>query len=110
LTNLDILLSALITNCEVIAAIQNTPQNILIVLTSENFWRSLNVLNDYEIRLRFLEERELSLDIHLSLTIQEVLFEVTFRINDYSSSIFSELLEYFPYATVFIQEIKGELW
>jgi hypothetical protein len=94
------------SNCEIIIAIQNTPQNILIVLTSENFWRSLNILNKHDIRLRFLEERELSLDIHLSITLQEVLFQVTFRIVDYSSHIFSGLMEYFPYASIFTQEIK----
>lgn len=78
------------------------------MVNSENFWRSLKVLNAHDIRLRFLEKRDLSLDIHLTLAIQQVFFEITFRVVDYSSLDFSELMKYFPHASVFIQEIRGE--
>ncbi len=108
MTSLDTLISILETNCEFIAAIQNTPQNILFVVTSENFWQSLHVLNKYDVKLRFLEERQPSLDIHLSLSIQDVLFEVTFRIVNYSPIFFSEVVKYFPHSAVFIQEIEGK--
>ncbi|MFX0122845.1 MAG: hypothetical protein ACFFAE_04350 [Candidatus Hodarchaeota archaeon] len=108
MTSLDKLISILKTNCECIAAIQNTPQNILFMVTSENFWQCLPEINRYNIKFRFLEERKHSLDIHLSLSLHKILFEVTFRIVDYSPGFFAEVMEYFPQAAVFIQEIKEE--
>lgn len=108
MTSLDTLTSILNLSCEFKAAIQNTPQNILFVVTSDNFLKCFSVLNDYNVKLRFLEERKLSLDIHLSLSIQDVFFEVTFRVIDYSSSFFSEIVKLFPHAVVFIQEIKKD--
>ncbi|MFX0211406.1 MAG: hypothetical protein ACFFDT_35840 [Candidatus Hodarchaeota archaeon] len=87
MTSLDTIISTMKAKCDFIAAVQNTPQDILLVVTSENFWRGLKILDQHNIRLRFLEKRERSLDVHFSVTIRGVLFQVTFRIADYSSLI-----------------------
>jgi hypothetical protein len=94
--------------CNFIAALQITPQDILLVVTSENFWECIDVLNVHHIRLRFLEERDSNLDIHLSISVHKVSYKVTFRIVEYNSHTLSELEKYFPPATVYIQEIRRE--
>ncbi|MFW9905216.1 MAG: hypothetical protein ACFFFH_12830 [Candidatus Thorarchaeota archaeon] len=110
MTSLDTILSTMKAKWEFIAAVQNTPQNILFVVNTENFWQGLKILdqNSNIIRLRFLEEREQSLDIHFSVTIRGALYQVAFRIVDYSSLIFNELVKCFPHTSIFIEEIKEE--
>ncbi|MFX1285546.1 MAG: hypothetical protein ACFFB5_18045 [Promethearchaeota archaeon] len=109
MTSLDTLMSVLKSKCTPMAAIQNTPQNILLVVTSKDFWDCLQVLDKNDITFRFMERRETSLDVHLSLnlSIQEIHFQVTFRIVDYSLSLVHGLSSFFPHATAFIQEIEG---
>ncbi|UCG01073.1 MAG: hypothetical protein JSW11_15830 [Candidatus Heimdallarchaeota archaeon] len=105
MTSLDTLTSILNQKCSFMAAIQNTPQNILYVVTKENFLKCFPILKRFDLKLRFLEKRKLSLDIHISVVIQEVFFEVTFRVVEYSPSFFQEIVKLLPNADVFIQEI-----
>lgn len=107
MTTLDKLISILKPNCTLISAIQITPQKILLVVTKKDFWKCLRTFNKSDTRLRFLEERRPSLDIHFSFSIQQNLLEVTFRVIDYSSSFTEELLKQFPTAAIYIQEIEG---
>lgn len=108
MSSLDTVFSTLKEECNYIAAIQITPQDILFVVTSDNFWQCINVLNVHDIRFRFLEERELSLDIHLSISIQKVSYKVTFRITEYNSHTLLELEKCFPPAIVYIREMRRE--
>ncbi len=107
MTTLDKLISILKPLCTPISAIQITTQKILLVVNSKDFWKCLRTFNKIDIRLRFLEERKPSLDIHFSLFIQQNHLEVTFRVIDYSSSFTEELLKQFPTAAIYIQEIEG---
>ena len=81
---------------------------MLFVVTSENFLKCFSALKRYDVKFRFLEERKLSLDIHLSLAIQEVVFEISFRVVEYSTSFFPEVVKLFPNADVFFQEVLEE--
>jgi hypothetical protein len=101
------LISILKPNCTPISTIQITPQKILLVVTGKDFWKCLKKFNKKYIRLRFLEERKPSLDIHFYFSIQQNLLEVTFRVIDYTSSFTVELLKQFPSAAIYIQEIEG---
>ena len=107
MTTLDKLISILKPNCTPISAIQITPQKMQLVVTKKDFWKCLRTFSKSDIRLRFLEERKTSLDIHFSFSIQQNLLEVTFRVIDYSSSFTEELLKQFPTAAIYIQEIEG---
>lgn len=99
-------MSILKPSCTPVAAFQITPQTILFVVTHEDFKKSLQILNRYNITLRFLEERKSGLDVHVSLIIQKFPVEVTFRIIDYTFDFVQEIVKIFPNASVFIQEIE----
>ncbi len=91
-------------------ALQITPQNILLVVTSKDFWKCLQELCKNNVSLRFIEERKTGLDVHLSLSIKEIpeiSFQVTFRIVDYTINLVQGLSSFFPNAAAFIQEIEG---
>ena len=96
------LMSIVEHNCSPIVAIQTTPQNILLLVTRENFWNCVQAFNKNNVKLRFLEKREPGLDVHLSFFIQQNLLEITFRIVDPSPIFDQDLTEFFPSAAVFL--------
>ncbi len=102
MTSLDMLMSIVKPDCSPIVAIQITPQNILLLVTKENFWNCLHVFNKNDVKLRFLEKREPGLDVHLSFSIRQNFLEITFRIVAPSPSFTQDLTEFFPSAAVFI--------
>ncbi len=101
MTSLDMLMSIVKTKCTPRVAIQITPQNILLLVTEENFWNCVHVFNKNKVKLRFLERRELGLDVHLSLVIHQNLLKITFRIVNPPPNFTEDLTEFFPSAAVF---------
>ena len=95
------LMSTIKPECSPIAAIQITPQYILLLVHEENFWKCVHTFNKDNVKLRFLEKREPILDIHLSFFLRQNLLEVTFRIVAPSPSFTEELKEFFPSAAIF---------
>lgn len=107
MTSLDRILSILAPKCDLISAMQITPQNVQIVVNGNEFWKCLRALKNKDIRFRFLEKRKAGLDIHLSFFIFKNLCEVTFRVIDYSSDFIQELKDEYPPAAIFVEEFES---
>jgi hypothetical protein len=107
-TSLDKIISILSSKCELISAIQFTPQNIQIVVIIDEFWKCLQAFKYENIRFRFIEKRKAGLDIHLSFFSLKTPYDISFRVIDYSSDFIQALKDKFPPAAIFVSELNSD--
>ncbi|MHA2227241.1 MAG: hypothetical protein ACXAC8_18640 [Candidatus Hodarchaeales archaeon] len=101
MTSLDNLLSLINSKCDPIAAIQVTPQKILLSVTMDGFWQCLEVVGKEKLQFRFLERIDQKLDVHLLLEASPFPLEITLSIIDHTSNFNKRLFETYPSAMIY---------
>ncbi len=107
MTILDEISSYLKIQEKLIDALQITPTYIRLILFEKEFVSYKSILNQYQLRLRFIEKRLFNaLDLHLYIYYDNNPLELTLRILNPTSITYKAIEEIFPSTKVFIDEIN----
>ncbi len=104
MTSLDEILH-LINSIDVISVIQVTPQRINFTVTEKSFWKIINAFGEDNLVFKFIEKREMSIDVHLLLSIKRNILGISFRVIEYEYSFFQEIKTEFPSSKIYIEEL-----
>ena len=89
----------------ILAALQVTPSRLKILTTENGFWEIIEEISEKKIIFKFLEQREVSLDLHLVFLIRKREIEVSIRISNPQPPFLYKIREIFPSSFIFVQGI-----